>query len=952
MPTIPELQQRLQQLHQERSDKIGQARALAEHGKLVMAQIDAFFAPRQHTTQERLVQGLQALPVEHRAVWHDTTWNDWLPRTDTSPPAYLRYGTFAERKVAGSFAFPALAPFVGGQRTIVLRSKTPSAQRAQEVLQSLLIRSAALLPHQVGYTLLDPAGNGIAFPMRRFLPHVSPVSDDARRDLDQVSSEIRRIIETYLDASVTTFEHIPEEMRLNERYHLIFAADFPNKYDRRAIEALYSIGNTGPRAGVYLFIHYNQAYELPRDLGFDGLKNAYVVDIEESSVTINGIELERAYDTAPLSDRQDLIFQRLKASEPVELKINWDNTVGLPESAWWQSKADRLIELPVGRRGNNELLKLWFGVRDGRPCVHGIIGGMSGAGKSTLYHTLIAGLVTRYSPEELRLYLIDGKDGVEFQPYMELPHAEVVSLHTSAELSRSVLAELADEMTRRNEVFVRHGVSDLSGYRERGQPSGSIPRVLLIIDEYQQLFEDDRDGVASRMMRTIAEKGRSAGIHMLLGSQRFGASGMLDQTAIFGNIHLRSAMKMAESDVRALTEFGPKGKQLILATCNLPGKIVINDDAGDDKANVAGKVAFLEDERRTDILQAVAARAQQLPIDRLPQRVVFNGAAQPELTNNPHLVALLRSKHMLSPLDLEERARRPVTSGGFQLSDWYSSERPSIAWVGQEFNVRGQAVVVLRRKVDENIALVGSNSAARYAMIAAMMVSLAATAAPDRVQFLLGDRSVPGAQWDNVLTGVCNLVLAPSRIAHQIVRDSSQVETLLQQVSVELDRRRTILEARREDEPSLYLILTEPDNVENLRRRSGGFGMSESPIGDLFQRIYAEGPPLGIHVIVSCSGVRPLTSVIDDRRNLPHFRHRIALQMSENESFDFVRNRRAAQLQSEGPVPICALYVDTTNDRATRFKPYTSEQIVTQGSGQRPFLEQLRSIGTQLADRK
>lgn len=951
MPTIPELQKRLEELNQDRTSKIMQAQALIQHGKSIAAQIDSFFAPRSDVTQEQLTQALRTLPIEHSSSWLDSAWNDWLPRTGKSPP-YLQYGSFAERMPKSNFAFPALVPFVGDQQTIVLRSNAQSSQRGQELLQSLLVRTAALLPHQVGYTLLDPAGNGIAFPMRRLLPHVRPASDDIRRDLDQVSSEIRRIIETYLDASVTTFEDIPEEMRLNERYHLVFAADFPNGYDRRAIEALYSIGNTGPRAGVYLFIQYNQAYELPRDLPFDGLKNGFVIDMDQSIVTIDSIDFECKYDVAPPSHRQELIFQRLKASEPIELKISWDNTVGLAESSWWQMKADRLIELPIGRRGNNELLKLWFGVRDGRPSVHGIVGGMSGAGKSTLYHTLIAGLITRYSPAEIRLYLIDGKDGVEFQPYMELPHAEVVSLRTSAELSRSVLAELVDEMSRRNEIFVRHGASDLSGYRERGQPSGVIPRVLLIIDEYQQLFEDDRDGVASRMIRTIAEKGRSAGIHMLLGSQRFGASGMLDQTAIFGNIHLRAAMKMAESDVRALTEFGSKGKQLILATCNLPGKIVVNDDAGDDKANLAGKVAFLEEARRAEILQLVSARAQDLPADQLPQRVVFNGSAQPELTNNPHLAALLRSKHIPSSLDMEQFARRPLADGGFQLADWYSSEQPSIAWLGQEFNVRGQACLILRRRVDENIAIVGSNSSARYGMLAAIVVSLVATAAPDRLQFMIGDRSIPGAQWSNILTTVCQGVLSPVGIDYQLVRESGQVEELLQKTATELDRRRSITESQRSKEATLFLILTEPDNVDSLRRRAGVSGASESLSGELLQRIYVEGPPLGIHTIVSCSGGRPLSSVIDDRRNLPHFRHRIALQMSENESFDFVRNRRASQLQMDGAIPISALYVDTTNDRATRFKPYMSEQLITPDGGQIPFEAQLHEIGSTLATRK
>lgn len=99
-------------------------------------------------------------------------------------------------------------------------------------------------------------------------------SGDVRRDLDEVVKEIQRMIETYLDATITSFEQVPHDIRINDRFHLVFAADFPNQYDRRAIEALQSVGNTGPKAGTYLFIHYNQDHELPRDMSLDGFKNA------------------------------------------------------------------------------------------------------------------------------------------------------------------------------------------------------------------------------------------------------------------------------------------------------------------------------------------------------------------------------------------------------------------------------------------------------------------------------------------------------------------------------------------------------------------------------------------------------------------------------------------------------------------------------------------------------
>ena len=378
---------------------------------------------------------------------------------------------------------------------------------------------------------------------------------------------------------------------------------------------------------------------------------------------------------------------------------------------------------------------------------------MTGAGKSNLYHSFISGLTVRYSPEELRLYLIDGKDGVEFQPYRILPHAEVVSLRSSPELSRSVLAELIAEKERRNEIFVRAGVNDITNYRAKGEPEGRLPRILLLVDEYQELFEGDKDGIASNFLLQLSQQGRSAGIHMLLGSQRFGAAGMLNQTGIFGNIHLLLAMKMKVADTQALSEFGRRGKALI-ATCDLPGKIVVNDQGGDDGANVTGKVAYLQLAELDQLLQSLTEKAASLPDESLPRRVVFNGKAQPSLIDNPYVARLLRHSDWMTSGELSELARQPVDSGGLGVVDWFAEENPRAVWLGQQFNVRGQALVIFRRRVSENALIIGGANAARYGMLAATLVSLAVNLDPTKTKFAIFDRSISGSRWHGVLQSV------------------------------------------------------------------------------------------------------------------------------------------------------------------------------------------------------
>ena len=91
-----------------------------------------------------------------------------------------------------------------------------------------------------------------------------------------------------------------------------------------------------------------------------------------------------------------------------------------------------------------------------------------------------------------------------------------------------------------------------------------------------------------------------------------------------------------------------------------------------------------------------------------------------------------------------------------------------------------------------------------------------------------------------------------------------------------------------------------------------------------------------------------MSSVVDQRRGLIHFKHRIATQMSEDASHTFVRSRIAARLQQEGPVPVNAVYFDVDADSSVRFKPYS----VKQQPDMLPFFQQLRRISISLSSRR
>ena len=125
-----------------------------------------------------------------------------------------------------------------------------------------------------------------------------------------------------------------------------------------------------------------------------------------------------------------------------------------------------------------------------------------------------------YSPDQVEFYLIDFKKGVEFKTYAthHLPHARVIAIESEREFGLSVLERLDGELRRRGELFRAAGVQDLPDFR-KARPDVPMPRVLFIVDEFQELFvEDDKLAQdAGLLLDRLVRQGRAFGIHVLLG---------------------------------------------------------------------------------------------------------------------------------------------------------------------------------------------------------------------------------------------------------------------------------------------------------------------------------------------------------------------------------------------------------------------------------------------------
>nr|WRE07706.1 DNA translocase FtsK [Helicobacter pylori] len=186
------------------------------------------------------------------------------------------------------------------------------------------------------------------------------------------------------------------------------------------------------------------------------------------------------------------------------------------DEEFWTKSSQYEVSVPVGWDINHKEVCFEIGNEQN----HTLICDHSGSGKSNFLHVLIQNLAFYYAPDEVQLFLLDYKEGVEFNAYTDpiLEHARLVSVASSVGFGVSFLSWLCDEIKKRSELFKQFKVKDLSDYRKHEK----MPRLIVVIDEFQVLFSDNstkgKESV-ERSLNTLLKKGRSYGVHLVLATQ-------------------------------------------------------------------------------------------------------------------------------------------------------------------------------------------------------------------------------------------------------------------------------------------------------------------------------------------------------------------------------------------------------------------------------------------------
>ncbi len=146
---------------------------------------------------------------------------------------------------------------------------------------------------------------------------------------------------------------------------------------------------------------------------------------------------------------------------------------------------------------------------------HLLIGGTTGSGKSVCIHALILSLLKTNLSDMLKLCFIDAKH-VEFNDYNDLKDYLFLPVITETEDAYKALLSISDEMSMREKKFAAKGVRNIDEYINAGE--SDIPRIIIIVDELADLIL--KNGEIESILVTLAQKARSAGIHLILATQR------------------------------------------------------------------------------------------------------------------------------------------------------------------------------------------------------------------------------------------------------------------------------------------------------------------------------------------------------------------------------------------------------------------------------------------------
>ena len=234
-----------------------------------------------------------------------------------------------------------------------------------------------------------------------------------------------------------------------------------------------------PAAGIKINTIINLADDISRSMGVGAVRIAQIFGTQYLGVEV------------PNDHRESVTIKELLSDE------NFRSTT-------------HKIPICIGKdiSGNIEVIDL-------SKTPHLLVAGTTGSGKSVFINTLLASLLYKFSPSELRLILIDPKM-LELSVYNDIAHL-LTPVVTEPKKAIIALKWVCKEMERRYSMMNEEGTRNLEGYNKKS--SEKLPYIVVFIDEMADLMMTAGKEVEHYVQR-LAQMARACGIHLVMATQR------------------------------------------------------------------------------------------------------------------------------------------------------------------------------------------------------------------------------------------------------------------------------------------------------------------------------------------------------------------------------------------------------------------------------------------------
>jgi ABC-type multidrug transport system fused ATPase/permease subunit len=899
---------------------------------------------------QQFAQQEQAAVAERQVPW-DQLLTQWQPaqvvpasipfghydlQLENWPGAISRDVRLAPRVTR--YQLPAQLRFPEQTSALLTYEDAAGGQAAGQVLRTLALRLLTLMPPgKLRFTLIDPIGLGESFAGLMHLTDFDELLVSHRiwtepgqieQRLADLTEHMENVLQKYLRNEFSTIEEYNTAAgEVAEPYHFLIIRDFPAKFSEIAARRLISIIHSGPRCGVYTLLSSDLTKPLPHQFTWRDVE-PQLARFTWREGALRAVEEPWAHwpiqvDEPPPPETLTRLVRRVGAAsqDARRVEVSFSRIAPQPEQIWSQDSRSSL-EIPLGRAGATKLQRLQLGRGTSQ---HMLIAGKTGSGKSTFLHILITNLALHYSPDEVNFFLIDFKKGVEFKDYaaLQLPHARVIAIESDREFGVSALQKLDEILQERGELFRKHGVQDIAGFRN-AQPETPLPRILLVVDEFQEFFiEDDKlSQAASLLLDRLVRQGRAFGIHVVLGSQTLGGAYSLARSTL-GQVAVRVALQCSEADAHLILSEENTAARLLTR----PGEAIYNDANGLSEGNHPFQIAWLEDREREQAIQRLRELARQRRF-HCPAPVVFEGNIPSDITRNDSLSAKLT---------------------GFRQR---SQPEPSpVIWLGDAVEIGPPTALALQRQSGQNVALVGQDAEAVQGVFTAAVLAWTAAQAPSINQprnssststapdtretaGSAGPESLPHSPPGPVIYLLSGHAPETAEAAHwrNLLQDwpvpvrlvsPAEATAAMQELAALVSARQAQPE---QQHPAILVLVEHLARFRDLRKGDddfslglSGFGTSgEKPksAGQLLAEVLAKGPETGVHVVIWADTYSNLDRWIS-RQSLREIEQRIAFQMNPNDSSSYIDTPAAGRLG-----PHRALLYREESGTLTKFRPY------------------------------